>query len=234
MAFKTFCFLEAQRHGYNEVLWIDSPIITLRKLEPVFSLLCQNNYILFNNNYGQTLGQWCSDEVLALHQISRESALQIPETPTSAIGLDLSSELGNEFLKRWHSFCTDGLTCRGTSSPIRSTEDHYAIAWNKDGCISSDVRVGGHRHDQTAASIVAHQLGLPPYADSLRDIHYKKTRIDRSTVLLHHREFGETITPLERIIKDVFWTTPFYKAPKAKITHALRKLKSSIKTIIGR
>ena len=234
MAFKTFCFYEALKHGYQEVLWIDAPMVALRRIEPIFKLLHDNGYVTFANNYDQSVGQWSGDDVLALHQISRDEAMLIPETPTSVIGLDLESTIGKEFLGRWHAMCLDGVTCRGTVKPIQSPEDHYAIAWNKESCISQDPRVGGHRFDQTAAGIIAHQLSLPPYADSLRDIHYKNTRIDRSTVLLHHREFGETITPLERIIEDVFWRTPFYTRPKAKITHALSQLKSTIKTIISR
>ena len=50
----------------------------------------------------------------------------------------------------------DGLNFRGVSSSVKS--------------ISNDPRVGGYRHDQTAAGIVAHQLGLPAYADNLRDV----------------------------------------------------------------
>lgn len=50
----------------------------------------------------------------------------------------------------------DSLNFRGVSSSVKS--------------ISYDLRVGGHRHDQTAAGIVAHQLGLPAYADNLRDV----------------------------------------------------------------
>lgn len=232
MAFKTFCFNEAKTKGYEQVLWIDSPMIALRSLEPVFNLLNQHKYIAFNNNYGQTLGQWCSDEVLAKHHISREKALQIPEVPTSAIGLDFNSQLGNTFLDRWHNLCNDGLTCRGTTKEIVSAEDYYAITWNKNGCISSDQRVGGHRHDQTAAGIVADQMGLLPYATNLRDIHYKTTPIDRNTVLLHHREFGDKITPLERIVFHAFWREPFYERPRAKFSKVLNQVKSSTKAII--
>jgi hypothetical protein len=72
-----------------------------------------------------------------------------------------------------------------------------------------------------------------PYSDYLKDIHYEAKPVKRDTIILHHREFGESITPLDSIIEDVFWRTPFYKRPKAKITHALSRLKSSVKTIIS-
>ena len=228
MAFKTFCFHEAKQRGYDEILWIDSPIVALRSLEPIFGMIREHNYVTFTNNYGQTLGQWSSDEVLALHQISREEAMAIPETPTSVIGLNLGSDLGREFLDRWHQMTTDGLTCRGTSAPIQTVEDHYAIAWNKDGRVSNDPRVGGHRFDQTAAGIVAHQLGMTPYADTLRDIHYKGTAINRHTILLHHREFGEEITPLDQIYYRVFIEQPWIERPKRKLRQVLRRVKGTL------
>lgn len=228
MAFKTFCFLEAQKRGYEEVLWIDAPIVALRPIEPLFQLIRKNDYVTFQNNYGQSVGQWSSDEVLALHQLSREEAMLIPETPTSAIGLHLRSARGLEFLQGWHEMCTDGLTCRGISEPIRSVEDHYAIAWNKEGRVSKDPRVGGHRFDQTGAGILAHQMGMPPYADSLRDVHYKETAVNRRTILLHHREFGEEITPLDQIYYRVFFEQPFLAPPRQALRKVLRKVKNTL------
>jgi hypothetical protein len=166
--------------------------------------------------------------VLNLHQISREDAMLIPETPTSAIGLNVRSERGKNFLDRWHQMSTDGLTCRGISKPIRTAEDQYAIAWNKEGCVSKDPRVGGHRFDQTAAGIVAHQLGMHSCADSLRDIHYKVTDINRQTILLHHREFTGEITSLDRIYYRVFIDQPFLEAPRQKMRLLARRLKAAL------
>jgi hypothetical protein len=231
MAFKTFCFLEAKRRGYEEILWIDAPIVALRSLDPIFKMIGDRGYITFTNNYGQSLGQWSSDEVLNLHNISRDDAMLIPETPTSAIGLSMQSELGKKFLDRWHQMTTDGLTCRGINEPIRSLDDYYAIAWNKECRVSKDPRVGGHRFDQTAAGIIAHQLGMPPYADTLRDIHYKGTTIDRHTILLHHREFGEEITPLDQIFYRVFIDQPLFKAPREKMKRLGRLLKEALPRI---
>jgi len=232
MAFKTYCFLEAQKLGYNQVLWMDAPIVVLRSLEPIFKMIKTNNYVTFSNNYGQSLGQWSSDDVLKLHQISREEAMFIPETPTSVIGLNLSSELGQKFLMRWHSMSTDGLTFRGISSSIKNSDEYYAIAWNKENCISNDPRVGGHRHDQTGAGIIAHQLGLPPYADNLRDVHYKANQINKHTILLHHREFSENITSLDKIYYNVFIDQVYLEKPREKIKYFYRKLKKILKQVL--
>ena len=220
MAFKGFCFDEARQKGYEEILWIDAPIIAMRPLEPLFALMNRYGFITFTNNHDQVLGQWCSDAVLAHHQLSRDEAMAIPETPTSVIGFDLNTEIGNQFLNQWQALLTDGLTCKGTHETINTIEDYYAITWNKDKRVSEDPRVCGHRHDQTAAGIISYRLGLRPYADTLRDVHYKEAPINRHTILLHHREFGEEITTLNDIFYRVFFKVPFIERPRSY----LRKL----------
>lgn len=233
-AFKAYCFYAASRLGYTQILWMDSTCVAIRSLSPIFESIIQNGYVLFNNNYDQSLGQWISDEALAFNQMSREDAMTIPEIPCSVIGLDISSDIASSFLSQWHQIMSDGVTAKGTTSEIQDWAEYQQIFWNRNNRISQDPRVKGHRCDQPAAGIVAHRLAMLPYSDYLKDIHYEAKPVKRNTIILHHREFGETITPLERIIEDVFWRTPFYKRPKAKISHALSQLKSSIKTIISR
>ena len=220
MAFKGFCFNEARKRGYEEILWIDAPIIAMRPLEPLFALMNRYGYITFTNNHDQVLGQWCSDVVLAHHHLSRDQAMAIPETPTSVIGFNLKTDIGQQFFHQWYDLLTDGLTCKGTSKSIDTIEDYYAITWNKDNRISEDPRVRGHRHDQTAAGIISYRLNLRPYADSLRDVHYKQAPINRHTILLHHREFGDSITSLNEIYYQVFLKAPLIDGPRAY----LRKL----------
>jgi hypothetical protein len=236
MAFKGFCFNEAKLRGYEEILWIDAPIIALRPLEPLFSLMNQHGFITFANNHDQVLGQWCGDAVLAHHQLNREEAMAIPETPTSVIGFDLKTEIGNQFLNQWHTLLIDGITCKGTRETIDTIEDYYAITWNKDKRVSEDPRVRGHRHDQTAAGIISHRLNLKPYADSLRDIHYKEAPINRHTILLHHREFGENITSLNEIYHRVFIKTPLIDRPRSylrKLTTIARGMVKQSQRIIN-
>lgn len=213
MAFKTYCFLEAMKYGYRYVLWIDAPCIALRNIHPIFATIREKGYVMFVDPYAQSVGQWCGDDVLEHHAISREAALNMPEVPTSVIGLDTCNELGRKFLYEWHSMALDGVTFKGTHKSIQSADDHYAIAWNKNNCISSDPRVGGHRHDQTAAGLIAQRLGMVACSDGLRDVLCQKTPIDRGTIVLHHREFGEQIKPLNTIYREVFFQQPFVRAP---------------------
>ncbi|KPK97163.1 MAG: hypothetical protein AMJ95_10475 [Omnitrophica WOR_2 bacterium SM23_72] len=227
--FKPFCFLEAAKLGYEEILWIDSACVAIRPLEPIFKILEQKGYCLFANNYGQMMGQWCSDEVLRINNITREEALKIPEVPCSVIGLNLQNALASKFLQMWHQKAADGITFRGIRDKIDDWEDYYDIAWNKSGRVSKDPRVRGHRHDQSAAGIIAHELHMRPFADGLGDIHYKGTAIDRNTIILHHREFGEKITPLNDIYLKVFVMMPFIERPLDLIRAFLKSIRNKLK-----
>ena len=223
--FKTHCFYTAKQLGYEEILWMDCVCIALRSLNPVFRLIQDNGYALFNNNYSQMMGQWSSDEALAANGLTREEAMRIPELPCSVIGLNMRSPLALQFLDEWHQVMADGVTARGTKEPVRDWDDYQAIFWNRNQRISTDPRVKGHRCDQPAAGLVAHRLGMTPYADALRDIHYKETTINRNTAILHHREFGSTITPLDEIYYNVLFKRPFIEAPREYVRKILSKVK---------
>lgn len=227
-AFKIYCFFAARELGYEEVLWMDPVCVALRSMEPVFALIERNGYVMFNNNYGQMMGQWSSDEALAANGLTRDEAMLIPETPCSVLGLHMRSPLAQEFLEGWHQIMSDGITARGTREPVLSWEDYMAIFWNRNGRISLDPRVRGHRCDQPAAGIVAHRLGMTPYADLLRDIHFSGTTINRQTVILHHREFGEKITSLDDIYYHVFFRIP-YLQPLLSLRDHVTKVGSKIK-----
>jgi hypothetical protein len=219
-AFKAYCFYAASRLGYTQILWMDSTCVAIRPLSPIFESINQNGYVLFNNNYDQSLGQWISDEALAFNQLSREDAMTIPEIPCSVIGLDLSSDIASGFLSQWHQIMSDGVTAKGTTSEIQDWAEYQEIFWNRNNRISQDPRVKGHRCDQPAAGIVAHRLGMLPYSDYLKDIHYQAKPVKRNTIILHHREFGESITPLSDIYYRLFFKVPFVDRPRSY----LRKL----------
>jgi len=228
-AWKSFCFIEAKKLGYDEVLWIDASCVAIRPLEPIFKILKDKGYVIFTNNYDQIMGQWCSDEVLRINNIDREEAMKIPEVPCSVIGLNLQNPLASKFLEMWHEKAADGITFRGIKEKITSWEDYYDIFWNKTGRVSKDHRVRGHRCDQPAAGIIAHQLGMTPFADGLRDIHFNGTAIDKNTVILHHREFGEKITPLDSIYFKVFFKAPFIERPLERLKNFLKSVRRTLK-----
>ncbi|MFN7897624.1 MAG: hypothetical protein ACK5Q6_16005 [Cyanobacteriota bacterium] len=143
----------------------------------------------------------------------------------------MRSELALKFLDQWALIMGDGITAKGTTNIIKDWDDYQAISWNKNKLISSDQRVRGHRHDQSAAGIVAHRLGMLPYSDYLKDIHYKVKPIKRNTIILHHREFSETITSLKDIYYQVFLRLRLLKFPAPMFANLFVMRRASEATI---
>jgi len=80
---------------------------------------------------GYNVGEWCQDSSLEPLGITREEAFRIPEVSSYCVGLNFHWDACNRLL-----------------------DDRNA------GFCSNDPRVKGHRHDQTALSVIAYRLGF--------------------------------------------------------------------------
>jgi hypothetical protein len=148
-AFKPFCFAEALARGYRHVLWIDAGIRIRRPLDPLFEIIQRKGYLLFPETH--SAGEYCKDDALGPLGITREESFAIPSCRAGVLGLDLASPAPLECLRRWKERAADGITFPGPKwSGLNG--------WPRTA--SQDRRVKGHRHDQTAASVIAHQLGM--------------------------------------------------------------------------
>ena len=149
MGFKPFCFSAAAAQGKQLILWLDASILIKRPIEPLFELIARDGYLIFQENH--SVGEYCADTALQPLEISREESFRIPSCWTCALGLDLADAKAREFLRRWGDLATDGVTFPGAKwSGERG--------WPQT--VSLDPRVKGHRYDQTAASVLAHRLGM--------------------------------------------------------------------------
>ena len=97
------------------------------------------------------------------------------------MGLDMNNIIAVFFFPAWHEFAKDGAAFRGYREPpsrklyketYRNADGKYSEGYQgpykgypgrqppKD--FEGDIAkiVGGHRHDQTMASIIAHRLGM--------------------------------------------------------------------------
>ena len=148
-AFKPFCFYEAFRRGYQLILWMDSSIIIKQPIEPLFELIERDGYLFFQEDH--SVGQFCKDDALEPLGITREESFTIPSCFAGVIGLNLADQRSMEFLRQWKERACDGITFSGPKwSDVRG--------WPRTA--SQDPRVNGHRHDQTAASVIALKLGM--------------------------------------------------------------------------
>ena len=186
-AFKPFCFLEAQKRNLELVLWLDSSCIVIRNLDPIFSTIEEQGYLLFKNRH-HVVGEWSSDEALQKLGLSRAQAMIVPEVNAAVIGLNLKHPIAAAFLQKWYEEARDGVAFRGTREKPGTREAYDDLKWNKSKRASADPRVRGHRHDQTVAGVLACRLGMTLTSEGLQSYSQKHRGIGWKTLILIDRE----------------------------------------------
>jgi hypothetical protein len=152
--FKVDAFDHARKSRYRKALWLDAQVIAAKPLLPLWALLDARPVLLLEDP-AWNLGEWTSDAALALFGTTRDAAMNLPLCYAKVIGINLESQEGLAFLTRWRELRDLG----GFNGP-----------WTADGEHGSfDTRFRGHRHDQSCASWLAHELGIPmvPMVDIL-------------------------------------------------------------------
>lgn len=139
--FKCYAFVNAQSAGYKTILWLDSSMVAIRNPEPVFQHIEHNGH-LFESGW-RLLGHWCTDAFLQHHGLSRNVAMSIPMFSAGFMGLDLRQPKSEQYLYSWLEMSKDGVSFIG---PHSGTCD--------------DPRYKGHRHDMSAASLLAEQMEM--------------------------------------------------------------------------
>lgn len=185
-AFKPFCFREARDRGFEALLWLDSSCVVVRPLDQLFRQIEERGHLLVRQGRF-AVGAWASDAALEWFGLSRDEAMAVPEVNAAAIGLDLRHPLAREFLDRWHEAALAGVPFRGSQRPFRARREYDAVTRNEGGAASSDPRVSGHRHDQTAAGILAHRLGLELSSGALQYYGRNRPPIRPDAVVVHDR-----------------------------------------------
>jgi hypothetical protein len=174
-AFKPFCFAEAQVQGYQLVLWLDAGIRIRHPLDPLFESIRRRGYLFFPEEH--SVGEFCKDQALGPLGITREESFAIPCCRSTVIGLDFASPRAVEFLRQWKERATDGISFPGPKwSGVHG--------WPRTA--SQDPRVKGHRHDQTVASVIAHQLGMKEWESW--ELFYRCLETDPGFVRRYHGE----------------------------------------------
>src|SRR5688572_9868541 len=132
--FKVHAIREAFNHD-DIVLWCDSSMYLVGDLSLIEALIKRDGY--FAEEAGHYVGRWTNQHTRNYFQLTEEEAHQGPGGITmfsaGLLGLNLKSELAMQFLYEWEASA-------------------------KAGCFRGDW--SDHRHDMTAASIIATRLGM--------------------------------------------------------------------------
>lgn len=143
-AFKVYAVRRAQEMGYDLALWADASIYAVKPLTELFNHIETQGY-MFQRALPHMTGNWCSDAALGTLGVSREKALEIEELAATCMGFNFKNSDTTTFLDRWFHYANDGITFIGSKT-------------NENQQVSTDPRVQGHRHDQSAASVLAHVM----------------------------------------------------------------------------
>ncbi len=145
-AFKALSIKKAMEEGHRYILWCESVVYATKSMDPIFEHIAQHGYLFFDN-IGFSIGDYTSDACLAKFGMSREEAFNAPMIMACVMGFDTWHGFTNEFLKQYIKAAEDGVSYPGDWS-------------NENLQVSNDMRVKGHRHDQSVASILINQLGM--------------------------------------------------------------------------
>lgn len=146
-AFKAWAIYNALMIGrYENIIWMDSAVYASKDITPLIEATEREGYLLFDN-IGFSIGDYTSDSCLEKLGMSREESFKKPMLMACLMSFNTKNEQAVGFIKRYMAAAQDGISFHGS--------------WhNTNGEVSSDMRVKGHRHDQSAASIIVDQMGM--------------------------------------------------------------------------
>lgn len=191
-AFKSFIMMEAAK-THDLVLWCDSSTVPIRSMEPFWEKLEREGHFLVNGNQGSNY-EWTADSAyqylfpdMTIEQ-ARETSRKIPQIVGGILGVNVRSKSGCAFLEEYFRLAnTDAFAGPWANLNCPSRAQYGAdSSYTTAPCGLPDVK--GHRHDQTAASVIAWRLGLQlsqypePYAYNGPR---RETAATEKTILLH-------------------------------------------------
>lgn len=168
---KASAFEEAIQKGYTQILWLDSPVVAVKAVAPIFESIQANGYLTIKND-SYNCAQTCSDKCLAYFKVTRDQAEGFQEHAGGAIGIDMTHPKGKELIEKFIQACKDG-ACDGS---------------RKHDGQSQDSRFKFHRQCQSVISLAANILALPPTMtwDDLITLHPNK-KTDKTILCWSHR-----------------------------------------------
>ncbi len=202
-AFKAYALKSAADAGFHLLLWADACILPVKPMDELWERIERDGYWMSRQGY--TNYQWTADSAypdLFPHDyfagaMSHDDALTncrtinkvIPHVVATSFGLNVKHPKGRAFLDEYYRLASE---TRAFCGPWQNAASERVAGRNTDRaaayCGPEDVL--GHRHDQTAASVIAWRLGFeltdPPNIFSYppEDADGNRLPLDERTILL--------------------------------------------------
>jgi len=142
--FKPYAIKKSDEEGVDLALWCDSVVYAKHNINPIFDHIAEHGYIFFDN-IGFSLGDFTNDKTLNYFGISREESWNIPMIMACVMGFDFNNSKVHSIFREY----------------LELSETLYKGEWtNQFKTESKDMRVRGHRHDQSVMSALIWKHGL--------------------------------------------------------------------------
>ena len=168
-AFKAYALEEARCQGIGTLLWLDASVVPLKPLTPIWERIERNGYWILQN--GWTNDQWTAEDAYQdlFPGLPLEWAIEqnrhFAHVVGTVFGLDTTKPLGSVFLSEYFRLASE---TRAFCGPWQNSNAPSVAKRNQDRRAGpcGPPTVLGHRHDQTAMSVIAHNLHMTLDADS--------------------------------------------------------------------
>lgn len=131
-AFKVYAFKKAIQAGYKKILWLDSSVFAIKKVQPIFDEIEKDGFIF--QKAGHKAGTWTNDFTLNYFGVTRDETMKMEMIGNAGfLGLNFDMPAPNEFFKKWEAAMNAGC---------------FKGSWDN------------HRHDMSCSSIIVNQMGI--------------------------------------------------------------------------
>ena len=150
---KPFALRAAMNSGADIGILVDASIVAIRDISPLVEHIRSTGYYLAPAGF--TVEEWSSDRALEFFGMKREDAVALPDCASGCVGIDFRRVRGRKLVEDW---CASWPSFAGHHSNANAACKKHS--YRNVGFVSTDPAVRGHRHDQTALSILAHRAGM--------------------------------------------------------------------------
>lgn len=134
--------LAPYQHG-RILIWLDCTCVAIANIQPLIDRIEERGYYIASSGY--SAAQTCTDAQLEAAGYTRDEAMNIPDTATGCIGIDLGNVRAKAFLMDWIAWAKRGLFAGNRQHDLRDSRDYRFLH---------------ARQDQSAATLLAHLHGM--------------------------------------------------------------------------
>lgn len=163
-AFKAYALEQARKSGYTLLMWADASIVPIAPLDPIFQYAEQHGVWLADNGWSNA--QWTCDAAYPDLFVdngwgidfAREKNRKIKHVVATTFAIDVQHPKGALFLVEYMRLAKTN-AFKGPWWNSNGEREDYRTKPGAEPCGPPECL--GHRHDQTAASVIAWRLGIP-------------------------------------------------------------------------